>query len=209
MINRTKNITRTVHREREETENAKYDEYYNKIGTKEIESVDVKKTSPLKLLGAALTPIVIAFTFIVFFGGFLIGRDPDISRYAEHALPTEIVEAGAVLAKEDQKLATKNYTISLPTGGETTIMIVWDYAAEDGDMVSVLFDGKPMGDSFVISHAPKTIKVPKNSKVDVIGTFDGGGGITYAVNFPEIQKTILNGLDSGEQNIYSLVPMVK
>lgn len=83
-------------------------------------------------------------------------------------------------------------------------MIVWDYAAEDGDMVSVIIDGKPVGPSFTIMHSPHTIKVPKGTNVEVVGTHDGGGGITYAINFPEIQKTILNGLTAGETNNYYL-----
>jgi hypothetical protein len=42
--------------------------------------------------------------------------------------------------------------------------------------------------------------------VEVRGVVDGGGGgVTYAVNFPELPRTILNSADPGTSNRYSLV----
>lgn len=207
MLNRTKKITRKVHEKTESRDQNNFDEHFYKIGLQEDEAVDVQKANPWKLIWAAVTPFIVGF-IILMITTMAMSRHPDVSIYSGKMLGSEIINMGAILSETDQKLSTKDYTVNLPIEGETTLMIVWDYAAEDGDMVSVLFDGKPMGDSFTIYHAPKTIKVPKNSKVEVIGTFDGGGGITYAVNFPEIQKTILNGLESGEQNVYSLKPVL-
>ncbi len=93
-----------------------------------------------------------------------------------------------------QKIAEerKNDELNSIEIGENTKAItvdVWDYAAEDGDRVRVqhYINGKlhEQTGEITIMNTPKRVIVrgiAEGSQVRVFGTFDGGGGITYAAN---------------------------
>src|SRR5690606_15935234 len=91
------------------------------------------------------------------------------------------VTAGTVLLAADENMAPQDYTITHQSQQESTAIWVWDYAAEDGDYVQILYNGAPMTDAFMIKHKPKRFDVPAVGLVQIRGVRDGGGGITYAV----------------------------
>jgi hypothetical protein len=130
---------------------------------------------------------------------------PNVDAIAGPAVSTSVVPVGKVLSRTDSVTRSQDHRVTIPGTSDTTLMLVWDYAAEDGDMVAILLNGNPMGESFTIYHGAKVIRVPTNSNIQVVGTHDGGGGITYAVNFPEAGRSIVNGVAAGDTNSYQLI----
>jgi hypothetical protein len=120
---------------------------------------------------------------------------------------------GTILAAVDKPPSViSDQTIPIPGHkGDQTDLLIWDYAAEDGDWVQVLVDGLPESEPFMILHQPRRISVPVGSVVTVLGIRDGGGGITYAVNFPAAQRTVRNGAPLGNPhgNAYTLTPSLR
>jgi hypothetical protein len=161
--------------------------------------VDFGKSNPFWLLIRTIGPVICAF----WLAGVMLS-DPALDAIAGQPVPSVAAPAGTVLAKTDTTTRSGNYEITVPGTGDSTLMLVWDYAAEDGDMVGVLVNGDPLGEAFTIYHGARVIRVPANADVQVIGTYDGGGGITYAVNFPEAGKSIVNGIAAGDTNLYRL-----
>lgn len=116
------------------------------------------------------------------------------------------LELGARLVSNDDQVTLKpaDMTFTHNKSEETTKIWVWDFAAEDGDYVHVLVDGKPISEPFMIKHEPVSFDVGKNSVVNVIGVRDGGGGITYAIHIDAIGQTYLNGTDINQANTYTM-----
>jgi hypothetical protein len=113
---------------------------------------------------------------------------------------------GAVLAASDMRMAGQDYVVEFNKGLKYTSMLIWDFAAEDGDQVEILANGQLVNGPFILRHTPVAIQLPVGAQVEVRGVVDGGGGgVTYAVNFPELPRTILNSADPGTSNRYSLV----
>ena len=118
----------------------------------------------------------------------------------------ENLAPGTVLASSDLRLAGQDYVIQFRKGFKYTSMQIWDFAAEDGDQVEILVNGEIVKGPFIIRHAPIAIQLPVGAQVEVRGVLDGGGGgVTYAVNFPELPRSIRNSADPGTSNRYSLV----
>jgi hypothetical protein len=164
---------------------------------------DLRSASPLRLLGR--TVLTVAGAFLVAIALMVaVPRQPALDVVAGEPVPSVVVPVGTVLAKADALTESQNHEVTLSGTSDSTLMLVWDYAVEDGDMVSILVNGNPLGESFTIYHGAKVLRVPANADVQVIGTHDGGGGITYAVNFPEAGKSIVNGVQAGDVNLYRL-----
>lgn len=164
---------------------------------------DLRSTSPLRLLGRTALTAAGAFFFLLMLV-IAIPRQPAVDVVAGEPVPSAVVPVGTVLAKTDSLTESQNHEVTIPGTSDSTLMLVWDYAVEDGDMVSILVNGNPLGESFTIYHGAKVLRVPANADVQVIGTHDGGGGITYAVNFPEAGKSIVNAISPGDTNLYRL-----
>jgi hypothetical protein len=113
--------------------------------------------------------------------------------------------AGTKLLSSDDNYVGGDLTITHDSSDEETELYVWDYAAEDGDYVQVIVDGTPLGDPFMIKNKPVTFTVPTVGEIEIVGTRDGGGGITYAVYYGMNHTTYFNGVDEGGNNIYTLV----
>jgi hypothetical protein len=116
------------------------------------------------------------------------------------------LEPGAILASSDLRMAGRDYVVQFKKGLKHTSMLIWDFAAEDGDQVEILVNGQVVKGPFIIKHAPIAVELPVGAEVEVRGVLDGGGGgVTYAVHFSELPRTILNSADPGTSNRYSLV----
>lgn len=66
-------------------------------------------------------------------------------------------------------------------------------------------DGTPLGDPFMIKNKPVSFAVPSTGEIQVLGTRDGGGGITYGVYYELNQTAYFNGMNEGGDNLYTLV----
>ncbi len=110
---------------------------------------------------------------------------------------------GSILLSSDTKIESKDYDLKFPLNmGETSILI-WDFAAEDGDEVAIKTNGV-VQNGFVITNSPKEFTVPIG-EVEILGKKDGaGGGITYAVNFPDLSRSIANSVKINGSNLYRL-----
>lgn len=115
------------------------------------------------------------------------------------------MEPGLVLFAHDEHVRPQDHTLKFPLGAEHASMLIWDFAAEDGDEVVIEVNGVPITSPFKIQHRPTEVNVPVGGAVAVRGVKDGkGGGVTYAVRFPIIKKSIKNGIDPGGKNTYTL-----
>lgn len=162
-------------------------------------SVRIKKET--WLFGLITVIALICFGMSVPDGYITTGED------AKKALKTQVsttLGAGKILMSEDKKLEGKDMTITHNSKDVETKIHVWDYAAEDGDYVQILVDGKSLGDPFMIKNRPVTFTVPAVGKVQVKGTRDGGGGITYGIYYEVNGTSYFNGMNAGGDNVYTL-----
>ena len=154
------------------------------------------------ILGAIAIASVIIYVSLFSSASVETGAD------AAEALKTHMsttLGAGVRLLEKDENVIGQDYTINHSSTDENTKIWVWDYAAEDGDYVQILVDGSPIGDPFIIKNKAVSFTVPTVSEVQVVGTRDGGGGITYGIYYELNQTTYFNGMGEGGSNTYTLV----
>ena len=127
---------------------------------------------------------------------------------AKEALETKIstsLSAGTILLSSDENIGQQDYEIIHNLQNDETKIVVWDYAAEDGDYVQVLVNGQPISEPFMIKHKPKEIIVPTTGDIQIKGIKDGGGGITYAIRYELNGTNYFNSAPEGEYNTYTLI----
>jgi len=119
------------------------------------------------------------------------------------------ISAGSYIvgATDDMSLQARDYTIEMNKDASSNRALIWDFAAEDGDVVTIKADGVLIAENIQIMHKPFVFNVPVPSKVEVIGVKDGGGGITYAVKIPGAvgNKVYFNAAEVGSSNIYTFI----
>ncbi|OWV05567.1 hypothetical protein SAMN05720766_13026 [Fibrobacter sp. UWH9] len=116
------------------------------------------------------------------------------------------LELGARLVKNDDQITVRqaDMVITHDKTEKSTKVHIWDYAAEDGDYVQLKVDGVAITEPFMIHHKQVSFDVPAESKVEVVGIRDGGGGITYAIRYDVNGTVYLNGMGIGGSNTYTL-----
>lgn len=154
------------------------------------------------ILGAVAIASVIIYALL--FSSASVKTGDDAAAALETHMSTTL-GAGVRLLEKDENMIGQDYTISHSSSDENTTIWVWDYAAEDGDYVQILVDGSPIGDPFMIKNKAVSFTIPTVAEVQVVGTRDGGGGITYGVYYELNQTTYFNGMDEGGSNTYTLV----
>ncbi|USG65690.1 hypothetical protein NDK47_26930 [Brevibacillus ruminantium] len=116
--------------------------------------------------------------------------------------------AGTTLANfdSDVDMEPRNFTVKMKEGKTTSRMLIWDFAAEDGDIVTVKVDGNIIAENVGLLRKPAAIDIPVPSVVEIVGVKDGVGGITYGVKFPgEIANhTYFNVAPEGSANVYTI-----
>lgn len=162
-----------------------------------------KKDKKFKIAGT-----IFAVLFVVCC--FLMPTSPGVntSDDAKIALESQMstdLEIGVRLLSEDENITGQDLTITHSSPSTENKIYVWDYAAEDGDYVQILVDGVAIGDPFMIKNKPKEFTVPTTGEIQVLGTRDGGGGITYAVHYEVNGTTYFNGMEVGKGNLYTLI----
>jgi hypothetical protein len=90
-------------------------------------------------------------------------------------------------------------------GGEAR-MLIWDFNKVDLDEVAILIDGVPVKEKLILSENASAISIPVPSTVTVRGVKDLGGGISYAVKFPNNKTTYFNVVTAGQSNTYTVLP---
>ena len=92
-----------------------------------------------------------------------------------------------------------------PDGGEER-MLIWDFNLEDMDEVSIFVDGQPVREKLIITGDTYAISIPVPSVVTISGVKDNGGGISYAVKFPNNEMSYFNTVAVGQTNTYTVLP---
>lgn len=138
-----------------------------------------------------------------------IGKPISTSEGAQEILKqrwSNKLELGARLVQNDDqiRLEPADLTLKHDKKDQTTKIWIWDFAAEDGDYVQIKVDGKIITEPFMIMNQAVSFEVPAESKIEVIGVKDGGGGITYAIHHEIRGETYLNGMNVGGSNTYIL-----
>lgn len=164
------------------------------------------KTRSDKRLKAAGLVFIALFVTSIFFApsSASVTSSADASLALESGIST-VLPLGTRLLADDQNLGGQDLTITHSSVADETKIHVWDYAAEDGDYVQVLVDGVPLGDPFMIYNKPVELTVPTTGDITILGTHDGGGGITYAIHYDVNGTTYYNGTNVGDGNVYTLI----
>lgn len=184
-------------------------EYIPGVGIESFEEPS-KEPSPFtkRIKKGAWVLIAVAVLSTVAFSMANTSKAVDTSDDAAAALKSHMsmtLAAGTRLLSEDDNYVGGDLTVTHNSADNVTTLYIWDYAAEDGDYVQVLVNGTPLGDPFMIKNKPVKFQIPTVGEVKVIGTRDGGGGITYAVYYDMNNTTYFNGMNKGGSNIYTLV----
>jgi hypothetical protein len=90
-------------------------------------------------------------------------------------------------------------------GGEAR-MLIWDFNKVDLDEVAIFVDGIPVKEKLILSENAAAISIPVPSQVTISGVMDIGGGISYAVKFPNNETTYFNVVSVGQSNTYTVLP---
>lgn len=116
--------------------------------------------------------------------------------------------AGTKLAYTDEgmELISRDFEIEMKQGTTSSRMLIWDFAAEDGDVVTVRANNVVVAANISIMNKPIALDIPIPSIVEVEGVKDGVGGITYGIKFPEAAggSTYFNVAPEGAANVYTL-----
>ncbi|EMJ93174.1 hypothetical protein [Leptospira alstonii] len=146
----------------------------------------------------------VALTSAIFFSSFL----PETNLKIPANQIMENIATGSKIAGNDadSALVPMDFTLELSksSDGGDSRMLVWDFAAEDGDEVEIIVNGKPLGAPIVILNSPAVFSIPVPSVVQIRGIKDGGGGITYAVFFPGDKLAYFNVAPVGGFNTYTI-----
>lgn len=118
------------------------------------------------------------------------------------------MQAGVRLVSSDDlaDLVARDFKIEMKQNTTTSRMLIWDFAAEDGDVVTVKVDGNILQTNINIMNSPVALDIPVPSVVEILGVKDGGGGITYAAKFPgAVQNNVyFNAAEVGSSNVYTI-----
>lgn len=188
------------------TVNAEYEEKPQRDYDDKVAAEKKKKRSRTFFATGAIILVCAIAAFIWSFSSSTSVNDSPAAKEAiEHQISDEL-PVGVVLLSddEDEQLEAKDYTIVHDSSAGEAKIWVWDYASEDGDFVQVIVNGAPVGDPFMIKNKPVELSVPTTGTIQIKGVKDGGGGITYAVNYEVNGKTYFNIAPEGNCNTYTL-----
>ena len=171
-------------------------------------SVSTKKKKTRADEKLKVTGLVLMGLFVVSMFFMSTTTEVNTSNEAVQALKSRMsteLPIGVRILSNDENLAGQDLTITHSSPADENKIHIWDYAAEDGDYVQVLVDGVAIGEPFMIKNKPVVFTVPTTGEIQVLGTRDGGGGITYAVHYDVNGTTYFNGTNVGKGNLYTLI----
>lgn len=183
-------------------------EYISKIDPDDEVRKDKHSPFTKRIKKSAWIILAVGIVSMIIYSMGSTNKMVDTSEDAVSALNSHMsttLAAGTKLLSIDDNYVGGDLTITHNSDDEETTLYVWDYAAEDGDYVQILVNGSALGEPFMITNKPVTFTVPTVGEVQVLGTRDGGGGITYAVYYDMNHTTYFNGVDEGGNNLYTLM----
>lgn len=130
-------------------------------------------------------------------------EDKEVIKIMETGVSKEAVP-GEIVMTNDKVLPQRDCKIIVDSKIKQITVSIWDFAAEDGDMVQIIDNGKTLDKGFTLMHNAKTVTVPVNGKIEIKGLKDGGGGITYALYVKETGETYFNNAPINGVNTYAI-----
>lgn len=161
-------------------------------------------TRRIKRGAAVLLAMAFVSVISISIGGGGVETGPDVEEAIETHMSATLA-IGTRLMESDDHYIGGDITIAHSSNMEKTRIWVWDYADEDGDYVQIIVDETPMGEPFMLRNKPVSFIVPAEGEVQILGAWDGGDGITYAVYYELNQTTYFNGMRQGGSHRYTLV----
>ena len=104
-------------------------------------------------------------------------------------------------------ITARDFEVTVGDSGGDAKMLIWDFNSEDNDEVQILVNGQPLKEKLILAHNPAAISIPVPSTVTVKGLKDNGGGISYAVKFPNDKVTYYNVVSVNAGNTYTVKPL--
>ncbi|GAM12821.1 hypothetical protein [Mesobacillus selenatarsenatis] len=104
-------------------------------------------------------------------------------------------------------ITAKDFEVTVGDSGGDAKMLIWDFNSEDNDEVQILVNGQPLKEKLILANNPAAISIPVPSTVTVKGLKDQGGGISYAVKFPNDKVTYYNVVGMNAGNTYTVRPL--
>ncbi|MDQ6598114.1 hypothetical protein [Bacillus salipaludis] len=149
-----------------------------------------------------LLAVALGIIFSMVSGGSTSGKAEEIVGNRT----SESTKAGETLFKSESNagLTSKNFSVSIIDSSGSARMLIWDFNKEDLDQVQILVDGKPVKEKLILTNDPAAISIPVPSIITVKGLKDNGGGISYAVKFPNNRQTYFNVVTVGGSNTYTV-----
>ncbi len=181
-------------------------EYVPSGYTAEPKAKKKQKTKADKILKATGLILVALFAIFLFLApsSSTVDTSPEAIQAAQSSMSTQLPLGVRILTK-DEMLGGQDLTITHSSPSNERKVHIWDYAAEDGDYVQILVNGVAIGDPFMIKNKPVVFTVPTTGEIQVLGTRDGGGGITYAIHYEVNSTTYFNSTNFGDGNMYTLI----
>ncbi|SEG23693.1 hypothetical protein SAMN02799616_02247 [Paenibacillus sp. UNC499MF] len=151
----------------------------------------------------------IGITALITFGMFMYFQGPNgsIKDVQSNGIGKGMKAGIQLVAADDSAgLEARDFNIEMKKNTTTGRMLIWDFAAEDGDVVTVKVDGNILQSNITIMHSPVALDIPIPSVVEITGVKDGGGGITYGVKFPGAvqNNAYFNAAPVGSSNVYTI-----
>jgi hypothetical protein len=158
----------------------------------------------------------------VFFGTILalllaIGLSMILGSYSSEGSAEEVVAnriSKSTLAGEtpfmdetNAGITARDFEVTVGDSGGDAKMLIWDFNSEDSDEVQILVNGQPLKEKLILATNPAAISIPVPSTVTVKGLKDNGGGISYAVKFPNDKVTYYNVVSVNAGNTYTVKPL--
>ncbi|WP_079504957.1 TMEM165/GDT1 family protein [Mesobacillus jeotgali] len=158
----------------------------------------------------------------VFFGTILavvlaIGLSTILGSYSSEGSAEEVVAnriskstvAGETPFTDETNagIAARDFEVTVGDSGGDAKMLIWDFNSEDSDEVQILVNGQPLKEKLILANNPAAISIPVPSTVTIKGLKDNGGGISYAVKFPNDKITYYNVVSVNAGNTYTVKPL--
>jgi hypothetical protein len=172
----------------------------NRIRNKELPYKSIMAISIISIFGLLICEGIIGY--LIFSTQVLSASKDSTQEIIKKGISSKIAP-GVQLMSNDEIGSSKDYVIKVKTNQRYLKLYIWDYAAEDGDFVQICINGTAKDEPFMIRNDVKVFTVPSNCKLEVKGTKDAGGGITYAVYIEETAETYFNTAPLNGNNTYT------
>ena len=189
------------------TKKNKKEEPFAENGSKNVQGSANRQPGKNKLSNRACYLAIFSTSLLLitlYFNGS-IKRSAAGQQAIESSISQELAPGVQLLYNDNEKnMRQLDFQVDASDAADKTKLYIWDYGAEDGDVVQVFVNNKAVTNKITIEHRPYIVNVPTNGTVQIKGIRDGrGGGITYAVYCEFNQTSYFNVAPKNGCNTYT------